>query len=367
MRLALLQDHLRAGGTERQSLYAAHALRSFGWQTRLITFRPGGPLLPLAQRSGIELQSLQRWDWHIDGFAPGLLPALLSFNPDAVLLMGRLANARGPRLQRALPATAIVPTYRTGRLNLPAGFRKVLTTAPLVLTNSAAGADRLRRLYSVSMDRIRLVANACLLGGDDAAAGPDPAALRHRHGAGADSLVLLTVAAFRSEKNHRALLEVVDRLPPSLDWRLWLLGDGPRRASVQRAARRSRFAARCHFLGFQENPAPFYRAADVVLSVSRSEGLPNFLVEAQTFGKPAAAWEAPGIDEIVCHGSTGLLSPQGNADALCEAIIRLADPELRHAFGKTARLRAETAFDPGARTKDLDAALREAVTLCHSQ
>ena len=59
------------------------------------------------------------------------------------------------------------------------------------------------------------------------------------------------------------------------------------------------------------------------------------------FGKPVAATAAGGIPEIVVHGETGLLVPAGDAEALGEAIARIAgDRELAARLSAGARERA---------------------------
>jgi predicted ABC-type transport system involved in lysophospholipase L1 biosynthesis ATPase subunit len=44
MKILIIQDHLRSGGTERQSVLLANAFAAAGHPATLLTFRPGGPL-----------------------------------------------------------------------------------------------------------------------------------------------------------------------------------------------------------------------------------------------------------------------------------------------------------------------------------
>ena len=44
MKILIVQDYLRSGGTERQSVLLANAFAAAGHATTLLTFRPGGPL-----------------------------------------------------------------------------------------------------------------------------------------------------------------------------------------------------------------------------------------------------------------------------------------------------------------------------------
>ena len=44
MKILLVQDYLRSGGTERQTILLANAFRAAGHAASLVTFRPGGAL-----------------------------------------------------------------------------------------------------------------------------------------------------------------------------------------------------------------------------------------------------------------------------------------------------------------------------------
>ena len=115
MRLLIIQDYLRHGGTESHAVWLAGALRASGVDAEILTFRPGGALLPRAGAAGIPVTSLQRKDSGFDWHAPGLAAAVKARRPDAVLLMGKMANARARGLRKALPAgTRLVGSVRTG-------------------------------------------------------------------------------------------------------------------------------------------------------------------------------------------------------------------------------------------------------------
>src|SRR5690606_9386556 len=129
-----VQDHLRSGGTERQSVLLSAGFQAAGHETTLVTFRPGGPLVPTIAPQ-VRHITLQPFDTGIDAWAPGLTRTARLLSPDIVLCMGRMANCRGSRLQRALPATAVIGTLRTGR-SLPWLFRRSLRCVRHVVANS---------------------------------------------------------------------------------------------------------------------------------------------------------------------------------------------------------------------------------------
>lgn len=105
MKILVVQDHLRSGGTERQTVLLAHGFATAGHETHLVTFRPGGALWPDAATlpAGLHLRSLQQRDTRLDWWAPGLVRHARQLAPEVVLLMGRMANCYGSALQKPSP------------------------------------------------------------------------------------------------------------------------------------------------------------------------------------------------------------------------------------------------------------------------
>ena len=88
-----------------------------------------------------------------------------------------------------------------------------------------------------------------------------------------------------------------------------------------------------------------YGAFDVLAQASRSEGLPNVLLEAAAAGCPIVATDAGGSGEIVVDGRTGLLVPTRDVDALAAALRRtIDDRELRRRLGSEARAHVAESF-----------------------
>jgi glycosyltransferase involved in cell wall biosynthesis len=77
--------------------------------------------------------------------------------------------------------------------------------------------------------------------------------------------------------------------------------------------------------------------ATVLVLPSRSEGLGRVVVEAFCRGRGVVASRVGGIADIVDDGSTGLLVPSGDADALADALVRaLSDRTLAERLGAAA-------------------------------
>ncbi|NWH04429.1 glycosyltransferase family 4 protein [Desulfobacter latus] len=79
---------------------------------------------------------------------------------------------------------------------------------------------------------------------------------------------------------------------------------------------------RVHFIGFQENVWPFYRALDCKILPSLFEGIPQVLIEAMYVLCPVIGSRTGGIADIITHNETGLLFEVGQSGELSEMIIK---------------------------------------------
>lgn len=344
MKILIVQDRLRSGGTERQSVLLANAFAAAGHATTLLTFRPGGALARTVA-SNVTRCSLQPFDTHLDWFAPGLLRAPRGIAPDAILCMGRMANGYAGRLQRHFPAAVVVGTMRTGK-SLPTVYQRSLHAVRHVVANSHDARDTLVTRYGIAPEKISVIHNSLVFPSESALWRNEP--LRVRYGATASTRVLLNVAMFRPEKNQRELIEIAAGLPASLDWQLWLAGDGPARPACEHLVTEKKLGTRVKFLGFHADPTPLYCAADLAVHASVSEALSNFLIEAQAHGLLAVASEAQGIRECFKSGRTGWAIPQGDRTAFRDTLTRrLSEPAIAHAERSAdARRFARETFDP---------------------
>lgn len=348
MKILVVQDWLRSGGTERQSVLLANAFAATGHDSTLLTFRPGGPLAPTVANN-VHRVALQRFDTGLDWFCPGLASFIEKNPPDITLCMGRMANCMGHVVRNVLvdrfPHARVIGTMRTGK-PLPWLFRKSLRVAAHVVANSRDARETLVREYGLPADKISVIYNSLVF--PEVGGGDSRTALRTKHGAGAKTTVLLCVAMFRPEKNQRELVEIVAGLPPEADWQLWLAGEGPARAACEELVRTTGLTARVKFLGFWREPAALYGAADVAVHASWSEALSNFLIEAQAHGLPAVAYAAQGIAECFVPAETGWVIPRDDRDAFRTRVLELVGESSgdRTRRAEAARRYARETFDP---------------------
>jgi glycosyltransferase involved in cell wall biosynthesis len=186
-----------------------------------------------------------------------------------------------------------------------------------------------------------------------------------RNGGTEGPLRLLNVGRLVSLKGHAVLLEALARLTAAgLDARLTVIGDGPRRAALEREAAARGLADRVEWtgaLGQDEVPAR-YAESDVFCLPSFAEGLPTVLMEAMLTELPVVSTRIAAVQELVEDGVSGLVVAPGRADALAAAIERLAaDPALRRRMGRAGRAKVEAEFDAAISAAQLSAAFADQI------
>ncbi|PTY04706.1 glycosyltransferase [Opitutaceae bacterium EW11] len=347
MKILVLQDYLRSGGTERQSVLMSRAFQSAGHEVLLLTFRPGGALAPTL--GALPHASLQLFDTGLDWFAPGLHRAVRRFAPDVVLCMGRMANCRAGGIQSALlkgtGLTPVVATMRTGK-PLPLLFRRSLETVQHVVANSEDAKRTLVNQYGLAPRRVSVIRNALVFlprveDGPGSVAERDQS-LRSHYDVGPGACVLLWVGMFRPEKNQSELIELAAHLPEDANWRLWFAGDGPERPACEDLVNQLGLRERVRFFGFVQDPSPLYAAADIAVLTSKSESLSNFLIEAHVHGVPSVSYRAAGVVECGGH-----VVPAGDQQAFVDALAPLMrDARVRHTEGERVAAFARKHFSP---------------------
>jgi glycosyltransferase involved in cell wall biosynthesis len=104
-------------------------------------------------------------------------------------------------------------------------------------------------------------------------------------------------------------------------------------------------AEQVHFPGYRAHLLPVYGSFDLFVLSSRREGLPNSILEAMAVGLPVVTTDVAGTSELVLHGHTGYVVPQGDVDQLAHAMVTLvADKQLRQRMGQAGRERIEREF-----------------------
>ena len=138
------------------------------------------------------------------------------------------------------------------------------------------------------------------------------------------------------------VLRRVARVAPGV--RMILLGDGPEREALQRRIDAEGLRGQVELPGYQRDPLPWFRQADVFLCTSAYEGFGLAMAEAQTHGVPVVAYDMPYL--TILQGGGHIAVPQGDENAAAQALIRvLTDGPFRRQLGAQARRNVEENLD----------------------
>jgi len=174
-----------------------------------------------------------------------------------------------------------------------------------------------------------------------------------------DAVVFAMVGSLAPFKGaHHALAALRRLADPRIH--LVFVGDRPDEAYGRALDEHTRGLA-AHFVGWDPNPADWFRAADAVLlptiereeividgarrTVVGTEGFSRTVLEAMSHRRPVIATRVAGAAEQIVDGESGLLVPPSDPVALAAAMARLAgDPPLRSRLGAAAERRVRERF-----------------------
>ncbi|MCL6451376.1 MAG: glycosyltransferase [Acetobacteraceae bacterium] len=274
-------------------------------------------------------------------------PAVLHLHGFRAGLVGRLAAALipGPRpgvvyTVHGEPGPAAPPLARAG---LAWAERALFPVADRVLAVSGSVRGYLVRL-GLPPGGVEV-----LPGGVDAERfrpGAGGGALRQELGVLPGQVLVGSAGRLAPEKGMEDYIRAVaDLAPRRPDARFLLAGDGPLRPRLVALAQGLGLAGRLHFLGRREDMPAVLSDLDLFLLPSRSEGLPQVLLEAMACGVPVVAAWAGGVAEALAPG-TGVLVPPGTPGALSAAAgALLDDPDRRRRLGRLARAVVKHRFE----------------------
>jgi glycosyltransferase involved in cell wall biosynthesis len=173
--------------------------------------------------------------------------------------------------------------------------------------------------------------------------------VRRELGVPAGAPLLGQIARLSPEKGPRDALRVLERIAERHpDAHLLVMGDGPEEEALRRDAAASPVGDRLHLLPRAiEEEQRVLAALDFFVFPSVDDISPLSLMKALVAGVPVAAYASGGVSELVLDGTTGLLAPEGDVDALAEHVSTLlGDGELRERLASAAVARMHAEFDP---------------------
>jgi glycosyltransferase involved in cell wall biosynthesis len=190
----------------------------------------------------------------------------------------------------------------------------------------------------------------------------DSAACRRQLGVEARP-TLGIVATLRDWKGHDYLLDAWRELHPRFpQWQLLIIGDGPRRALLERRVAAERLAC-IRFVGNQDDVPAWLNSLDLfTLPSYGDEGVPQGIMQAMACGLAVVSTPVGAIEEAVQRDRTGLIVPPKDAGALADALsVLMADGEGRRRMGQAGLEYARVHFGVEQMLDKMEAVFRSVV------
>lgn len=310
MRILNIMSGGKAGGAETFFVSLALALKDAGHESRAV-IRTHPDRAALLEAGGLVPLQLPFRKWLDFTTRTALKREIAAFRPDVVMTwMSR--------------ASAICPTGDFLRLARLGGYypiknfqdcdHLICNTTDLIEHVAKAGWPRARAHYLPNFARIETA----------------PPMARASFDTPEDAPLLLALGRLHPSKALDVLIRAL-----AIETRpyLWIGGEGDLRSELEGLARELGVLDRVRFLGWRNDKAALFGAADICAFPSRVEPFGNVVLDAWGYGKPLVAAASTGPAELVRDDEDGLLVPIDDAPALAAAIGRVIDEE-----GLSARL-----------------------------
>lgn len=328
------------GGQEIRTLNEARWTIERGWRV-ILACPPTGRLYGCARETGLSVIPVpmrRAWD------ARAILRLRRLIRDEQVSLV-HTHSSIDAWVGGLAARSAGVPIVRSRHVSIPIHRRANPVYSWLADRVITSGQAIRRMVIEAGVPSERVVAIPAGVSLDDF---PFRAPSELRAGAlGLSSPVIGSVAMFRGSKGHDHLLDALALVRAHhAHASLLLVGDGIRRQWVEGLARDAGLSRAVVFAGFRADVAALLRLMDCfVLASTRTEGVPQSLLQAFASGIPVVATEVGGVSEVVTDGVTGVLVKPGSASGLARGIEAvLADPAAALRRATAARTLVEEGF-----------------------
>ena len=219
-----------------------------------------------------------------------------------------------------------------------------------VICNSKMVRDEIHERFGLSLDKLPVIYNAV----DSDVFSPElkqhRADVRQKLGVPDTATVFLLVGSGYARKGVATAIQALTKLPSNTY--LLVVGRDKSARRYRRLARHLGIARRVVLLGAQDDPRPFYGAADAFVLPTLYDPCPNAALEAMACGLPVVTSTKCGAAELVTENDAGLVCEARDVDALARHMITLTDAEARRLLGARAR-EAVLPLTPAAMTLQL--------------
>ena len=319
------------GGAETAFVDMCLALQEAGQQIEVAT-RGNDVRAPRLLEAGLKVHKLP-FGGVADLYTPWALTKVVKdFQPDIVQTWMARAAWKMPHWNASMGAPRYLNVARLG------GYYKIKYFKSSDYFNTITPDIRryLIEKCDVAPDHVRHINNFAEV------EAPVSSISRSDYGVPEDALLLLGLGRLHTSKGFDTLIRAVAALEGVY---LWIAGEGPQRAELERLIEKLNVGDRVRLLGWQSDRAALFEAVNICVFSSRYEPFGTVFVQAWAMETPLITTDADGPRQYVRDGWDGLVVPVDNVEALSGAIKRLIDaPELARALVQNGKQHYQDGF-----------------------
>jgi glycosyltransferase involved in cell wall biosynthesis len=175
-----------------------------------------------------------------------------------------------------------------------------------------------------------------------------------------NDICIMAIGRLCEQKGFDIAIQAFARFVKKYDHvKLVIVGGGDGTVFRQQADKAG-VAGRLSFTGFRSDIPELMQAADVYWLTSRSEGVPNTMLEAMAAKVPVVAFDIAGVAEILKNGVNGFLVPFEDTEGMVAATLKLIEtPVLRRQIGEAGFQAVTSGFSLEKMTDDTERYLME--------
>lgn len=165
---------------------------------------------------------------------------------------------------------------------------------------------------------------------------------------------MVTIGRLSKQKGYDRLVSIAKKLKKDkIPFHLWIIGVGPKEAELKQFVEENKLTKEVEFLGFQSNPFPYLKAADLFVCSSRAEGFSTVACEATVLGVPIVTTNCSGMEELLGKSEYGLIT-DNSEKALYKGLKDILTDEKKYKFYKKQIKKIKDNFDISNSVKEVE-------------
>lgn len=309
---------LSGGGAERQLNYIVPELVRTGHEVH-IAFIHEGPARPSGlDHGGAHLHQIHagsnydpRILWQLFRLINRLKPDILHTWIMQMDILGGIAACTGH-----VPWVLREPTNGKGDVGILKRFirTRIAAAASAIISNSMSGSNYWKAKYKSKPKYI--IPNAVPVNQIE----NEPISDLSKHGIKPNQKTIIYVGRFTRDKNIFNLIDALHEVLKNDQIGAILCGTGPLLESARKRVSRLGLSGKVHLPGYLSDAWGIMKHADIFISISNREGVPNAVLEAIACGCPLVVSDIP-QHRAFLDGNSAVFVDQNNPSDVSQAII----------------------------------------------